>query len=248
MRQDRSVAETLRSRKTWLRAGVATGVALVQGVLFFSLSQTADLPPLLPAPPIEVELFDLTPPPPPPPPPPSNQPDPGGGQADTPSRVHVPPPRPNPPPPELPAPVAPAPEPDPFVIGVAPIASPEPDMGQGGQGTGVGGGTGSGVGGGGSAPPRIIRGPSQGQIRAAHPPAAMRRRQSGEADIHCLIRLDTRLERCRITGERPSGQGFGQAALGVMDAYRFRPPTENGQPQAGQGVTVTVRFGPPQER
>ena len=68
----------------------------------------------------------------------------------------------------------------------------------------------------------------------------------GGADIHCIIRLDTRLEACRVVSETPRGQGFGQAALSVADTYRFRPPTEGGVPQAGQGVTVTIQFGPPE--
>ncbi|WP_292046881.1 energy transducer TonB, partial [Brevundimonas sp. UBA5718] len=167
----------------------------------------------------------------------------GGGAPAAPSRIHTPPPPKQPRPPELPAPPKQAPVPAP-VVGVAPAPSPNPGFGQGGQGAGSGSGVGPGSGlGGGSTGPRLVTGPTMGQIRANHPPAA--RSRYGRAELSCLIRLDSRLDDCRVVDETPPGLGFGAAGLQVSGLFRFQPPTENGRPVEGQRVTVGVDFGRP---
>ena len=151
----------------------------------------------------------------------------------------------DPPPPEqpreLPSPPVQAPEPAP-VVGIAPTPSPQTGFGQGGQGTGSGSGAGSGSGpGSGSTGPRLITGPTIGQIRANHPPGA--RTRYGRVELSCLIRLDDRLEGCRVVDESPAGLGFGEAGLRVAGYFRFEAPTEAGRPVSGQRVTVGVDFG-----
>jgi protein TonB len=142
------------------------------------------------------------------------------------------------------APPKPAPEPA-LVVGVAPEASPTPGQGLGGEGTGSGSGVGSGAGpGAGDGPPRLIQGPTKDQLRRLHPREAFRQRLNGSARITCRIRLDTRLEDCRVVDESPPGRGFGQAALAASGYFRFRPPTRDGRPVEGREVTVGVEFMP----
>ena len=209
----------------------------------FSLFALTRTPTPIVTPVIEVELVRPIVPPPPPPPPPPEPPAPvsGGGAPAAPSVVHTPP-KPRPVPPELPAPPVKAPEPA-LVIGIAPIASPAPGFGQGGQGTGTGSGSGAGDGpGSGGSPPRFIRGPSSTQILRVATPAARRARINATVPLRCRIRLDTRLEACRVLDE-PAGLGLGQAAVAVaQDTFRFAPPSRDGRPVDGAEMTVFVQF------
>ncbi len=226
--------------KQW-RWGAGGLVVLLHLGAFVLLGVGRPEPPLVTTlPPI---LVDLVPSPPIPPPPPSapaaSQ---GGGAPAAPSVVRPPPPRPAPPRPEIVAPARPAPE-QPLIIGVAPEPSPTPGPGQGGQGTGSGGGSGSGVGPGvGDGPPRIIRGPTVGELRTLHPREAFRRRMGGRATLACRVRLDTTLSDCRLVDETPPGMGFGEAALAAARYFRFRPPTQNGAPIDGREVRVGVEW------
>lgn len=222
-------------------AAIFAAVAVVETGLFLVLGQVRGKRPETPVepPPFEVILYD-------PPPPMSVQPPApktGGGAPAAPSVIHAPPPPQQERPRELPAPPVKAPEPVP-IVGVAPVPSPTPGFGQGGQGSGVGSGSGSGSGpGSGSTGPRLVTGPTIGQIRASHPPAA--RSRYGRVELSCVIRLDDRLEGCRVVEESPAGLGFGAAGLRVADYFRFAAPTENGRPVEGQRVTVGVDFGRP---
>lgn len=226
--------------KQW-RWGAGGLVVLLHVGAFVLLGVGRPEPPLVTTlPPILVDLVPSSPiPPPPPSAPAASQ---GGGAPAAPSVVRPPPPRPAPPRPEIVAPARPAPE-QPLIIGVAPEPSPTPGPGQGGQGTGSGGGSGSGVGPGvGDGPPRIIRGPTVGELRTLHPREAFRRRMGGRATLACRVRLDTTLSDCRLVDETPPGMGFGEAALAAARYFRFRPPTQNGAPIDGREVRVGVEW------
>lgn len=231
--------EKTRLRR-WRMAGIFVGVAVAEIGLFLWLGQVRGPAPtpVVEPPPFEVVLYD--------PPPISDQPpasETGGGAPAAPSVIHTPPPPPKERPREVPAPPVKAPEPAP-VVGVAPAPSPQPGFGQGGQGTGSGSGVGSGSGpGSGSTGPRLVTGPTIGQIRANHPPGA--RSRYGRVELSCVIRLDSRLDGCRVVQETPPGLGFGAAGLQVSGYFRFQPPTEDGRPVEGQRVTVGVDFGRP---
>lgn len=162
----------------------------------------------------------------PPPPPLDVRPTPerGGGAPKAPSVVRpVPQPVPEP---EVVAPPTPAREQPPLVIGRSDDQGPTPGLGQGGEGQG----------------PRLVRGPSQAELRAVHPREAFRRRQGGRATLSCQIRLDTRLEACRVVSESPQGLGFGEAALLASRYFRFEPPVRGGQRVAGASVQVGVEW------
>lgn len=230
----------------FVRAGVAAGVGVLHLALFGLLGTLRpEAPPIILSRPVEVELVRPSPIPPLPVPPPPPKPAPvaGGGAPAAPSRTHLPTMK-SQRPPELAAPPKPAPE-APLVIGVAPEASPTPGQGQGGAGTGSGSGVGAGSGtGAGDGPPRLIQGPTKDQLRRLHPREAFRQRLNGSARIACRIRLDTRLEDCRVVDEAPPGRGFGEAALAASGYFRFRPPTRDGRPVEGREITVGVEFMP----
>lgn len=228
-----------RVRKLGRAFAVFVAVAVVKIGLILLLGQVRGSAPQTPQadgpPPFEVVLYD------PPPPERAPAPEAGGGAPAAPSRIHTPPPPDRPP--ELPAPPKQAPTPAP-VVGVAPAPSPEPGLGQGGQGTGQGAGVGAGTGpGDGGTGPRLITGPTMAQVRANHPRQA--RSRYGRVELSCRIRLDNRLEACRVVEETPAGLGFGAAGLAVADYFRFQAPTRNGRPVEGQQVMVGVDFGIP---
>ena len=219
------------------KLGVVVGVSLAHlGV--FSVMGRADAPVPLPAARAPVSVFLYRPPPPPPPPTEAAVTG-GGGAPAAASRVHVPE-KPVERPPELVAPPAPAPEPE-RVVGAAPVAGPLPGSGQGGEGTGTGSGSGQGGGpGSGGTRERFLRGPSMAELARAAPRGGPDRTVS--VRMRCRIRLDTRLEDCRVLNEEPAGMGYGPAALAGATHFRFQPPTEGGRPVAGREVIVGVEF------
>ena len=223
-------------------AGIAASILAAHLVVAVLIGRGGPTGPLvLPTPPLNVILFRPTVPPPPPPPPPE-QPvrSQGGGAPAAPSRVHVTP-RPPEVPPELPAPVTPAPEPA-LTVGVAPIASAEPGMGQGGQGTGAGTGVGAGDGPGSGVGPIILKGASAREIFEDTPRELRRRARGVDVTVTCVIRLDERVEGCRVVDERPAGQGFGAVVVRIAESrFRIRPArAASGQPVAGGRITIGV--------
>ncbi|MGZ9101235.1 MAG: energy transducer TonB [Brevundimonas sp.] len=225
------------------KLGIVVGVSAAHVLLFFVMAQAHPPGPMpAPMPPFNVVLYRPPPPPPPPPAPVARSQ--GGGKPAAPSRIHVTP-KPADKPRELVAPPVPAPVPDPIVVGAAPTASPSPGMGQGGEGTGSGGGRGDGVGpGSGGSGPMILRGATQGEILSIVPPAARAARRAGRASVNCVIRLDQRLDDCRVVSESPEGFGFGQAGVRAAAFFRYRPPmTAAGRPVEGQRVTVFIQMG-----
>lgn len=229
-----------RGRKAALAAGVVAAHVAV-----FAVASLRDPAPILPDPPVlDLTLFT---PPQPAPPPPEAEParESGGGAPAAPSRLRPPEPPPRPVERELPAPVAQAPEPA-LTVGIAPTADPEPGFGQGGEGAGRGSGVGAGDGPGAGVrtPPRNLRQPAMIELRRYHPPDALRRNVSGLAVVSCRIRVDTRLEDCRVLEESPAGEGFGAAGVrAAQDLYRFRPAMIDGRPDDELRAVIELAFG-----
>lgn len=227
-----------------LKAGIWAMVAVTQLGLVSALGLVRAAPPTFDVlPPMLVTLVRPDAPPPPPPPVVTPAPVAGGGAPAAPSRVHLPQKTPDRPP-EIVAPPVPAPAPT-LVIGVAPLATPTPGMGQGGQGQGTGEGTGDGDGPGrGGTPPIILRGATPAEVLSVVPPEARRARVPGRAAVNCVIRLDERLDDCRVVSETPAGYRFGEAGLRAAAFFRYRPPgSAAGRPLEGQRVTINVLFG-----
>ena len=223
------------------KLGIVTGVTLAHLAVFMVMGR-ADAPAPWPDQPPAFDVVLFRPPPPPPPPPVKPARTQGGGAPAAPSRIHVTP-KPADKPRELPAPPVPAPEPA-LVIGMAPVAGPTPGMGQGGTGAGTGTGDGDGPGSGGSGP-MILRPATSAEIQSvAPPPVRGVRRPAGRAVVNCVIRIDQRLDDCRIVDEDPRGFGLGEQALRAMAFFRYRPPlTAAGRPVEGQRVTTFVNIG-----
>ena len=231
----------LLNRDRLRKLGVVLGVSAAHLLVFSVLGRTEEpTRPPLPASPIQVFLFR----PPPPPSPPSGKAArlPGGAAPAAPSRIRLPP-TPAERPPELPAPLLPASEPA-LVVGQEPVADPVPGMGQGGAGVGTGRGDGNGPGSGGIGP-MILRPATSAEIESvAPPPVRGLRRPAGRVVVNCVIRIDQRLDDCRIVEESPLGFGFGEQALRATAFFRFRPPmTAAGRPIEGQRVTTFVSMG-----
>ena len=224
--------------KRWRRPLIVAAVVVAHAGVFSVIARTPPTPPVNLPPPFDVFLFRPPLPPPPPPPPPEPAKVIGGGAPAAPSRVHVatnPPPTP----PEVIAPPTPAPE-QPLVVGASSETGPTPGQGQGGEGTGSGGGSGAGTGpGSGTVRFRMISAPTGSQIARLHPTRSGRR-ERGEARVACRIRLDSRLDQCRVVSETPQGRGFGQAAVSAAALYRFQPPSRGGQPYEGETVLLVT--------
>jgi len=217
------------------------GVALVHAALFAFAGMMAvkgTAPEFVS--PVVVELVRWTRPP-EPPLDTSLTPERGGGAPKAASVVRLPENPPQVAQPEVVAPPEPAKE-APLVIGRSDSGEQSPSQGQGGIGDGTGQGIGSGDGDGRGQGARLVRGPTQGELRSVHPREAFRKRQGGRATLNCRIRLDQRLEGCTVVDESPEGLGFGQAALAASRYFRFEPPVRSGQPVAGAPVRVGVEW------
>jgi protein TonB len=69
--------------------------------------------------------------------------------------------------------------------------------------------------------------------------------RSGEVTIACTASRRGDLTRCKVVKEAPLGFGFGQAALSLAPAFRFRPSTRDGLSLEGAKVTLPIKFSPP---
>ena len=127
-------------------------------------------------------------------------------------------------------------EPGEYVVTRIEAAQAQPDAGGDGDGDGPGSG---------GAGPMILRPATSAEIQSvAPPPVRGVRRPPGRVVVNCVIRIDQRLDDCRIVEETPRGFGFGEQALRATAFFRYRPPmTASGRPIAGQRVTTFVSMG-----
>lgn len=174
----------------------------------------------------------------------SDSPSSGGGAASAPSTVHLAP-EPRLEAVELTAPVEPAPL-QPLVLGVAPIVSPSASSGaETGVGDGIGAGEGPGAGGGSAAV--LIAGPAGAIITRDVESASLIRADRSHVVLRCRIRLNQRLDGCRIVGEHPRPSGHRQAALWRAREFRFRPEMRAGRAVDGGPIVVAIAFPSPPE-
>ena len=82
--------------------------------------------------------------------------------------------------------------------------------------------------------------PSQADFERLGPPVAVRDRVSGRATLDCALTAAGRLRDCKIKGETPAGQGFGEAALRLTPYYRVARTEE--VELEGSRLPFTVRF------
>lgn len=83
--------------------------------------------------------------------------------------------------------------------------------------------------------------PSGDDMADAYPGFAAALGLRGSARLTCQAQPDGRLADCKPDRVRPSGLGFDQAALDLVDRFRTVPRTRDGAPVASE-VRFTVRF------
>ncbi len=74
--------------------------------------------------------------------------------------------------------------------------------------------------------PNWIERPSADDLSRYYPDRAARQGVSGEVMMTCQVRVDGRLNDCRIQSEVPKGQHFGEAALRLSPKFRMIPPDD----------------------
>ena len=254
----------MRTRDERSRRTTAFVVVLFAHILIlWWLALTRDAQLFEASPPIDVTLFPGSPP--------AGSSGSGGEAPPAPSIVHSPPVVLKPFPDAFQAPPEPTPIPQPLIVGSASIATPiltdsvsvqpgastgaasgagegagaatgrSQGAGSGLGGTGIGTGAGAGVGAG-SSGVRWIRQLNAEEKNEVYPSRAARRRISGQAVILCRINRDTTVTNCRDESERPTGWGFGRAAVRAARYMRIRPRVLNGVVQDGARERITVPF------
>lgn len=92
--------------------------------------------------------------------------------------------------------------------------------------------------------PSWSRQPSADQMMRAYPDRALIAGTAGSASLNCMVEANGSVSGCAITGETPTGQGFGRAAQQLSRYFRINPRTVDGAAE-GSRVAINLRFVPP---
>lgn len=92
--------------------------------------------------------------------------------------------------------------------------------------------------------PKAVRWPTPEQVAAAWPESARGRGVQGSAALSCIVSPQGETGDCTIVEETPAGEGFGQAALGLVPLYGYEPARVGDRPMRSQ-VRLTFAFRPP---
>lgn len=90
-------------------------------------------------------------------------------------------------------------------------------------------------------PPGWLHPPTEAQLKAAWPVAALRQGLGGQAVLHCTVSPEGGLYDCQVVRETPPNMGFGYAALVMAPQFLMIPAKHNGQPVLSQ-VNIPVNF------
>lgn len=89
-------------------------------------------------------------------------------------------------------------------------------------------------------PVEVTRWPDRDTFARFYPPAALAQGIAGRATLRCTVDETGALSGCVVLEERPTGWGFGRAALQMANAFRVRPPQSGARAQ----VVFPIRFAP----
>jgi len=84
--------------------------------------------------------------------------------------------------------------------------------------------------------------PTQDDLLAVWPKAAMARGRGGKALIDCKMSRLGALYGCTVVSESPVGGGFGGAAIALTPQFLMRPAIRNGQLVEGEEVRIPITF------
>ena len=87
-----------------------------------------------------------------------------------------------------------------------------------------------------------MRAPSAKEIAKYYPPSAKAAKISGSVNLQCKASRLGVLGACRVVGEAPMGQGFGEAALSLAAFIQVTPGTLNGVPLDGSRILFPIVF------
>lgn len=90
--------------------------------------------------------------------------------------------------------------------------------------------------------PQFIAGAKPADVRAAYPKAAFDQNISGDVTLACVADADGRLQACKVFKEDPAGQGFGAAALILVEKERIKTRDMSGTSVAGRPVKTYFQF------
>lgn len=88
---------------------------------------------------------------------------------------------------------------------------------------------------------RLLRQPTEAEMRAVYPPRALARNIPGRAAMSCTATVEGVLSDCMTQSESPPGQRFGQAAVALESRYRVSPRTIDGRP-VESSVTLNLSW------
>jgi TonB family protein len=90
--------------------------------------------------------------------------------------------------------------------------------------------------------PQFVAGAKPVDLKAVFPKAAWDQKITGEVTLGCVADAKGDLKDCKVLKENPTGQGFGDAALQVVDKERIKPKDAAGASVAGRPVKTNIDF------
>ena len=90
--------------------------------------------------------------------------------------------------------------------------------------------------------PDWLRKPSEDDLNKNYPDRAQRMEKTGRVSLNCQVKDDGTLENCSIGNENPTGYGFGEAAMKMVNLFKMRPQMKDGAPVGGAKVTIPIVF------